>query len=353
MVVDMGYWSKVFKRLGVVILTVLGVYLTFKLAMFFLPFLIAFIISLLIEPIIRLITQKTKLSRKISAIIVLVIVFLLLIGLLILGITTLISETTKLLEGLNTYVDTIYQGAQNLIKSIDFSRFEVSEEVAHTIQNAIWEFLGTLSNMIKNLLTSLMGFLTSIPTIIIYVVITLLSIYFVCTDKLFILDQIEHHMPKEWVKKIGVHLKGITQTLGEYLKAQVTLILISFIISLTGLYLFKFIGLEIEYPLMMALFIGFVDALPILGSGTVMVPWAIFLAFNGNMKLAIAVFVLWLMMTIIRQLLEPRIVGKHIGIHPLFTLIAMYTGFKLMGVLRYVCRTDRTDHITKYFLSFN
>ena len=79
--------------------------------------------------------------------------------------------------------------------------------------------------------------------------------------------------------------------------------------------------------------IGFVDALPIFGSGTVMVPWAIIEGFNGDIKLGIAVLGLWIVMSIIRQLIEPRIVGNHIGIHPIFTLIAMYTGFKLIGVI--------------------
>lgn len=75
------------------------------------------------------------------------------------------------------------------------------------------------------------------------------------------------------------------------------------------------------------------DALPIFGSGSVMVPWAIISACNGDMQLAISVFLLWIFMSVVRQLIEPRIVGNKIGIHPIFTLIAMYTGFKLMGVI--------------------
>ena len=83
----------------------------------------------------------------------------------------------------------------------------------------------------------------------------------------------------------------------------------------------------------MALFIGFVDALPILGSGTVMVPWAIISGLNGDIRLGVAIIILWIIMSIIRQFLEPRLVSKHIGTHPIFTLIAMYTGFKILGIL--------------------
>lgn len=120
---------------------------------------------------------------------------------------------------------------------------------------------------------------------------------------------------------------------GSYLKAESILILISFIISLIGLYIFKIIGLNIEYPLLAALGIGFVDALPIFGSGTVMIPWAIITAFNGDYTLAISILVLWIVMSCVRQFIEPKIVSKQIGIHPIFTLIAMYTGFRFIGVM--------------------
>ena len=86
------------------------------------------------------------------------------------------------------------------------------------------------------------------------------------------------------------------------------------------------------FPLLAALGIAFVDALPILGSGTVMVPWAILSALNGDMVLGVAIIGLWAIMSIVRQFLEPKLIGKHIGIHPAFTLIAMYTGYKIWNV---------------------
>ena len=115
--------------------------------------------------------------------------------------------------------------------------------------------------------------------------ITVIALYFICVDKIYILDQIEHHLPRLWVKKISIHLKDLIKTLGGYLKAEATLILVSFVISLIGLYILQIVGFNVQYPLLMALFIGFVDALPILGSGTVMIPWAIICALNGDINL--------------------------------------------------------------------
>lgn len=333
MVIDMGYWTKVSKRILLLILTIIGIYLAFKLAIFYMPFLIAFIISLLIEPLIKFVNKKTSLTRKTSAIIVLIFVASIIIGLLAWGITSIISEATNLLQGLNTYIENAYKGVQNIISNIDFNKLKIPEEVTKVIQNSIWDFIGTVSNWVKDFLTSLMSFLTEIPTIAVYIGICFIAIYFICTDKLYMIDQMEHHLPKEWVKRIGKHTRELISTLGDYLKAQVTLILISFFISLIGLYIFKFIGFNVKYPLLAAIGIGFVDALPILGSGTAMIPWAVISAINGDIKLALAIIFLWVLMSVIRQLAEPRVVSKHIGIHPIFTLIAMYTGFKAIGVL--------------------
>lgn len=195
------------------------------------------------------------------------------------------------------------------------------------------DLLETASNWLRNALTGLINFVTSLPSIAICVGISVVALYFICVDKIYILDQVEHHLPKVWVRKIGTHLKDLIQTLGGYLKAEATLILVSFIVSLIGLYILQFTGFNVQYPLLIALFIGFVDALPILGSGTVMVPWAIICAINGDINLGIAIIILLIIMSVIRQILEPKLVSKNIGVHPIFTLIAMYTGFKVIGIM--------------------
>lgn len=96
---------------------------------------------------------------------------------------------------------------------------------------------------------------------------------------------------------------------------------------------FKVFGLNVEYPLLMGLLIAFSDALPILGSGTIMLPWAVISGIKGDLNLAIALVILYVFITIVRQLLEPKIVSNQIGIHPIFTLIAMYTGYKAIGII--------------------
>lgn len=333
MIIDMNYWGKVLKNIIVLIISILGVYLGFKLAVFYTPFLIAFIISLILEPCIRFFMKRTKLRRKTSSIIVFVIAIILIVGLLVWIGVTLVSEASNLLTSLNEYFEKGYILVQDLLSKIDFSKFNIPDNIMTTLQESATDFLGNITEWAKNVLTGAINFLTSIPTIGVYTVVTLLALYFICVDKVYMIDQLEHHMPKTWVKTIGVHLKGLVKSLGGYLKAELTLVLISFIISVIGLYIFHFIGLNVQYPLLMAIIIGFVDLLPIFGSGTFMLPWAVLTACTGDFTLAISILVLWAIMSIVRQLIEPKIVSGHIGIHPIFTLVAMYTGFKFIGVL--------------------
>mgnify|MGYP004646449923 FL=1 len=264
MIFDVSYWTRVFKRILYVVFILLGLYIGLKLSVFYMPFLVAFIISLMVEPAIKFIMRKTNLTRRTSSIIIFVIVSLIILGTLTWLIITLFSESSSLLQGLNNYFDKAYIQFQSLISTFNYDKIHLSSEVLSVIENSTEDLLTTASNWLRGALTGLINFVTSLPSIAICIGITVVALYFICVDKIYILDQIEYHLPKVWVKKIRVHLKDLIDSLGGYLKAEATLILVSFIVSLIGLYILEFSGFNVQYPLLMALFIGFVDALPIL-----------------------------------------------------------------------------------------
>ena len=264
MIFDVSYWTRVFKRILYVVFILLGLYIGLKLSVFYMPFLVAFIISLMVEPAIKFIMRKTNLTRRTSSIIIFVIVSLIILGTLTWLIITLFSESSSLLQGLNNYFDKAYIQFQSLISTFNYDKIHLSSEVLSVIENSTEDLLTTASNWLRGALTGLINFITSLPSIAICIGITVVALYFICVDKIYILDQIEHHLPKLWVKKIGIHLRDLIKSLGGYLKAEATLILVSFIVSLIGLYILEFSGFNVQYPLLMALFIGFVDALPIL-----------------------------------------------------------------------------------------
>lgn len=190
-----------------------------------------------------------------------------------------------------------------------------------------------LGNIIKNYLSEFIKWIGKIPNFLVYLVITILSTYFISSDKFYILDRMEYHFPKKWIGKVREKTRKIKSSLGSYLKAEIIMIFISFVIVLVGLSIFNLIGLPIEYPLLMALIIGFVDALPILGSGTVLIPWSIISFINSDISLGAALLGLYIFTLLAKQFIEPKIVSNKIGIHPIFTLIAMYTGFKFLGLI--------------------
>ena len=245
MVIDMNYWTKVFRKLIILIISLIGVYLSFKLAFFYMPFLIAFIISLLLEPAIRFLMRKCKLNRKASSIIIMIVVIGIILGLLIWVISTLISEGSNLLDNLGTYFTNASTLIQNFINGENLKKLNIPDSVIGAIERSTTELLNTITTWLNSFLQSALEWLTSIPTIGVYLVVTFLSLYFICTDKVYMIDQIEHHLPEIWVKKLYKHLKEIITVLGNYLKAEAILVLVSFIISLIGLYIFKFAGLNI------------------------------------------------------------------------------------------------------------
>lgn len=206
-------------------------------------------------------------------------------------------------------------------------------DTTEIIDTSSQEFFQMISNWIRNTLSTILQVITELPAVFIYTGVTLISTYFICTDKFYILDQVEHHIPRLWVKRIMAKLRKIITSLGSYLKAETILVGISFVITLIGLFALNIAGMNVQYPFLAAILIGFVDAMPILGSGTVIIPWAVLSALDGDIKLAIALLILLIIISVVRQFMEPKVVSKQIGIYPLFTLISMYTGFKAIGIL--------------------
>ena len=345
----MDYFCILKKFLIILIIAALF-FLTYKLSIFYIPFIIAYLISLIVEPCIKWINKKTHISRKVSSIIVLATIFLFLIGIIIWGGIKLVSETTNLLGGLNTYLDKMLKFINDIKENL--TNFNLSKDVINIFEKSTTDFINSIGNYIKNLLTATLKYITSLPNILINIIITILATYFITSDKFYILDRMEHHLSKKMVGKIVMHAKQITSSLGKYLKAEITLSIITFIVVLTGLNIFYLLGMEVEYPILMAILIGFVDALPILGAGGIMVPWAIILLLNKNTALSVSIFGLYIFTLVEKQLLEPKLVSNNIGIHPIFTLIAMYTCFRLIGVIGLLVRTYYPNYFKKYFLRY-
>lgn len=330
MISDFNYYSKVFKKIFYLFLTTAILIFILKTACFYIPFLISFFIAMMFEPVIKYFMKKFKITRKVSSLI-LIIIFISLVALLIAwGISTLFNESSRLINNLDFYIKKI----QDFFFNISNSKLakNIPKELIEIFMMSKNDFLNSISATFIGLFNKIKDFIFKIPDMCIIIFFSICSLFFMCTDKIYIIDQIEHHLPDNWSKKLIIHIKEIMGKLIKYFEAEAILVFVSFLISLIGFWLFNIIGLKIEFPLITALGIAFIDALPILGSGSVMVPWGIVEGLKGNFRLGIAIIILWVIMIMVRNFMEPRMISKHIGIHPVFTIIAMYTGYKIIGV---------------------
>lgn len=330
---DSKYYKKIGMKVLVVLFILIGIFLLYKLAMFYLPFIIAIIVASLIEPIVKFLMKNLKFKRKLACTISLLLVITLLGGLITLGVTKLISECTSLVSNANEYFKDLYDYSINLINEVQEGRTIIPEEVVDLAKESTGGIIDGLKEIAINTGKAIISTVGSIPTMITYVVITILAIIFTCYDRQFVITQIKNQVPKKWVEKVREIFNEMCSVSWNYIKAEVKLSFICFILVLIGLIAFDLFGLDVNYPTLMAVIIGFIDLLPLFGAGTVMVPWSIYLAFTGNIPLAVAVIVLWGVWAVLKQFLEPKMVSKQIGMHPIFTLVGMYTGFRIFGVL--------------------
>ena len=331
--VDNKYYLKIITKVIILAFIVLGFYLAFKVAMFYIPFIIAFLISLLIEPLIKLFMKKTKLKRRGATFISLIIIVLVIGTILTLIIGKLVSESRDLIANLNGYFTNTYDIAVNFFNDLSTGKLGVSQEVLDIANKSIEGVLDWAKGFIGNFFTGLVNTITSIPTILTYGILTILAIIFICLDRDYVINIFKKHVPSKWIEKIKTTFKEMCSISLQYIKAEAKLSLICFVIVLIGLTLMDLFGLNVNYPVIMAIFIGVVDLLPLLGAGAVMITWAVYLFIIGNTPLCIGVIVLWIIWAILKQILEPKMVSKQMGMHPICTLFGMYTGFKIFGVL--------------------
>ncbi|HHX49866.1 MAG TPA: sporulation integral membrane protein YtvI, partial [Clostridia bacterium] len=188
-----------------------------------------------------------------------------------------------------------------------------------------------LEKLTDNIMTALdwsFSFVTAVPNVILVIFFALISSYFFSKDKEIIKKTLYLVLPEKAASI--VHRSG-SQTgaaiLG-YLRAQLLLMLITMAQALLGLYI-----LGMDYVLLITLFVGFLDILPVLGPGLIFVPWIIVLVFSGRVKLGLALLILYGIISVVRQVIQPKILGVSIGIHPLEALISLYVGYKVFGIL--------------------
>ncbi|MBR5227889.1 MAG: sporulation integral membrane protein YtvI [Clostridia bacterium] len=294
----------------------------------FWPFLIAIVFAIILERTINFIVKKSKASRKFVGTIMVVLVYLL-IGVLVYVIaSSLIKEAISFSTTIPTMLEELKLKYNNIYNDL----LKLLNNLPSTVTSSLYDIglkvISKGAEIVTNGINGIVNFVLFFPNIIIYVIITFLATLFLVTDRRTISRSIQEIFPTKLVKKISAVVVACFSSLGKYLKAQLIMICITFMELFIA-----FLILDMEYPLLLATLIAIIDALPILGTGTILLPWAVYSAITGNIGFGIALLVTYLVITVVRQLVEPRIVSSKLGVHPFVTLVVMYIGFKIFGLI--------------------
>ena len=302
------------------------------------PFLLAAVISALVSPIAKKVSQKTKIPQKISAGAILILIFSLTLTLLYFAISKLILELGDLLARLSESPDMIGNALQGLVDRLTgngthFSFLqkifdsEALKSLGIDINSALRDALGSMISSLTGALPSAaVSLIKEIPNVLLFIIVFLIAAFYFSADMGSISNSLSSVLPDRWAAKIPVIREKFKKTVTGYLKAYFLIMLLTFFEMLAGLTL-----LDVEYALIMAIVISVVDILPILGAGTVLIPWAIFALISSNTPLGVGLLVLYAVTLVARQFIEPKIVGSTLGIHPLATLASVYLGLKFLG----------------------
>ena len=360
---DKSRMHRVLIFIGIIIAAVLfAVLLLPRLIVLVLPFLVAYIIAKIIEPLVNLLSDKVRLPRKIASGIVVIIVLAILIWLVasifsrgVTEITSLISRADEISRRVSSFFDNWEQMvAERLGEGVaGFLSSQISgEDLGSDIANYLTGYIGPT-------LEKILSIVKSLPNMIVFTVVLILGTYFISSDRENVREFLKKLLPQSAHPYFRQMRGNMVDALMGYIRAELILMLITFVECTVG---FVFIGGDIAgYALLLGIAIAVIDALPILGTGTVLIPWGVGAILTGETRLGLYLLALYGICFLVRQLLESRIVGKQIGLHPLATLMAMYAGLKTIGFLNtyfrnsvaYAFLIERNRYALKLFIIRN
>ncbi len=294
------------------------------------PFIIAFILAELLEPLINFFQRFNFINRTIAILLALITTLGIISFFFIVLLSRLIVELIKFSNTLPKYSGVISDNLINFTKYIEniYVSINLPPKIIESIENSITQALEYIKIISVQVVEKLIDFLGFLPSFMILFIFALIAIFFFSKDKEIFSKNLKKYLPLNTANKFNLMLKEIEEALIGFLRAQLILMFLTTVQSFIGLAI-----LSVDYAVLIAVVIGIVDALPIFGPGAVFLPWIIWeVIVNKNFVFALALLVLYTIVSGSRQVLQPKIVGDSIGMHPLEALITIYAGIKLMGV---------------------
>ncbi|MEI3607268.1 sporulation integral membrane protein YtvI [Pseudogracilibacillus sp. SE30717A] len=337
--------NKTYLFIALRVLVVIAAFILGIIAIFFIgkltvPFIIGFFLALLINPLVELIQRKTKMPRGfavLSSILIILAVIstavTLLVNEIIQGFSYLSNVVPEHYNSFTIYMEKIYlerifpiyNNLLHLFQDLDQSQ---RSTILESMQFAGEKLTNAFSAIVQALGNGLYFIISKLPSFATTLIISLLATFFISKDWYHIVKRLHNKIPATVQTRINQIYEGLQRTLLGFLKAEFKLTFISAVIVFIGL-----LVLRVEHALSIALIIWIVDFLPYLGAIILFLPWVIYCFSTGDIFLGTGLSILYGLIVLQRQLIKPKILSSSIGISPLLTLLTMYVGFKLIGVI--------------------
>ena len=326
------YWkvaaSLFFSLLGTILFIVIGV----RAIGFFMPFVIGWFIAYLAYPLVGWLESRVKIKKKLGSALIIILVIAIVAGLGYLGIVKLAREIQM---ALNNAPD-LYQDLETGFREIG-ERFQgVYRMLPENIQNG-WNSLiqnmdervgGVIAGIGNPAVEATGNVVKRIPGILVSVIVALVSAYFFTAQREEIIQWSKKVAPKAIEARMSMVMYNLKYAVGGYFKAQFKIMAVVGLILLCG-----FLILGVDYAFLLAILIAFLDFLPFFGTGTALIPWAVYKFFVMDIKIAITLLIIYGITQLVRQIIQPKLVGDSIGLSPLLTLILLYVGYRVGSLL--------------------
>lgn len=299
---------------------------------FFLPFVIGWIVAIIANPLVQFLEKRVKIVRKHSSAIIIAMVILIIVGAATLLTVVIVKEAKGLMNDVPEIVETVKEQFEQVSRYIDKATAPLPDNLQAAISNAIDGLDNSVSEYVSRndiLSVSSAGNLVgNVAEGFLAVIVTILSAYFFAAGRNELTAGLRKILPESIQSYWRLIFDNFKSAFGGYFKAQFKIMLVLTVIMFIG-----FEILQVGYSFLFALGIAFLDLLPVFGTGAILWPWAIMDMLSGNYFRAIGLVVIYLICQIVKQVLQPKMVGDSIGLHPLATLIFMYIGYRFYGIL--------------------
>ena len=295
------------------------------------PFFLAFVFAWVMTPIIRWLTAKCHLKHSLSVALCLI-VFFALVGMLIVAVTinvvSLIQDFIVWLPRL--YVETIEPAMANGASWVEDMAERLGPEAVQLVEQMLPNVISSVGSAVTSLsmraVAVVSGLVTKLPTTLLYTLICAIATVFMTLDFPRITSFLMRQFPERPRHIISKAKETFVVVIVKYGKSYGIIMCITFVEILVGMLI-----LRQNRGVLIALLIAVFDIFPVVGAGLILIPWSVISLLSGSIAKGLGLFALWVIVTIIRQIIEPRIVGHQVGLHPLVTLIAMIVGARLFG----------------------